>query len=338
MTRKNSLFPSSVLIRGSIGIFLLLTCVKVLSAETLQQWLTTSGAPGSVCLPEDLNRSLSSGSEFETDRERLMATYVIEPSGLLPDYFYLFRFDKQNRQWQSSRLKWPAWEYGGNSPHQCTGGSILQILASPHFFYLNGHINPSACCTMVISKDLKFHDTFYGWPAALGPADQVVVENSQVYFAPTHYVEFSIYHPQKKSLSTLHPSKSFQPVREHYIEAVKRAYAPCCTRPPLPGCTDPARFGNHHCNPELFDNYLKGEVEVNPATETLAFINVFDDIAGTEEIVYFYRHFNNGVQREYREMKLADLYKDFGKYPLKKYLTAPVLSRIFAREQGPALH
>src|SRR5262249_7287863 len=96
-------------------------------------------------------------------RARVIATYV-DNGGILSDTLYVFRLDKLLQQWNAAELKWPTQSAkGSRGPAPCQGGSIIRIAQSNHFIYLDGHVTPSAACTLVITQELQYYDTVYGW-------------------------------------------------------------------------------------------------------------------------------------------------------------------------------
>jgi hypothetical protein len=316
----------NVLIFSFSLMFLFSTSIE---GETLQELLTRETIDGPSCRTADLSKTTTSGGSVETDEERIIATYTMADAISLPDYLYVFRYDKRLKQWLMAELRWPQFDDASSPDHACSGGSITAIMVAPHFIYLEGHRNPSASCTMVITKDLAFHDTFYGGPVGQFTDGSVIFQNSQVHFAPTHYTELSIYDPKSKSRTWFHPASPYKALRNSYIEEVKRLYEPCCERPQGATCSEPDRFGNHHCNPDLFDNYLR-DIAINAETNAIIFINVFDDIVPEQwDVVYIYRNLNNGKQLEYQELLLNDLHNTYGFRPLKEYLHQDVLDEIF---------
>ena len=56
-------------------------------------------------------------------------------------------------------------------------------------------VTPSAASTLVYKRDLSPVGTFSGWIKALLPNQLMVYQQSQVHFAPTHYVDVSVYDP-----------------------------------------------------------------------------------------------------------------------------------------------
>jgi hypothetical protein len=203
-------------------------------------------------------------------------------------------------------------------------GSIGGIHSSKDHIYIFGHISPSAGTTLVLSNDLKYQDAFYGWVLAIFDDETVVYYNSQVHFAPTYYVEISIYNPNTKQSQKIHPMKPYQKIRLEHIEKVKEAYN---------------KLGNHgNPDPELFDNYEKGAVAINNNTHSLAFVisydnseisKAFPETTETTDVVYVYKNVNNGKELTYKEILLSDLKAKYGDVPISEYLEPERLDEIF---------
>ena len=56
------------------------------------------------------------------------------------------------------------------------------------------------------------HDTFYGWPVAHFKDGRIVYEHSEIHFAPTHYVELSIYDPVRRRSRQIYPPSPATPL------------------------------------------------------------------------------------------------------------------------------
>ena len=203
-------------------------------------------------------------------------------------------------------------------------GSITWIHSSKDHIYIFGHISPSAGTTLVLSNDLKYQDAFYGWVLAIFDDETVVYYNNQVHFAPTQYVEISIYNPNTKQSQKIHPMKPYQKIRLEHIEKVKEAYN---------------KLGNHgNPDPELFDNSLKHNVAINNSTHSLAFVisydneemsKAFSETTETNDVVYVYKNVNNGKEITYKEILLSDLKAKYGDIPISEYLEPERLDEIF---------
>jgi hypothetical protein len=290
--------------------------------RTLAELLARERIDFQITHSEDLDKPVIDGDVLDTLETRVVATYVVE-GNRESDRLYVFRRAKPQGNWKSAEVRWPE-----SSDTSCRGGSITDIAAANGFLYLTGHINPSAACTMVLTEKLALQDTLYGWPVARFQDGRIVYQHSEIHFAPTHYAELSIYDPVSRRSRQIYPPSPAPPLRRQYIEKVRAAYERCCVDHPPADCGGAFAVRNHHCNPELFENSI-GEVIVNDATDSLAFRARFEDIAGEDEAVYFFRHLREGAP-EVREI-WAGAHMPGITHPLGDYLTAGFLSALFER-------
>ena len=314
-----------------------------LPAETFGQMLHREGIKTDVVLKGDYDKPINAGSSLETGDFRILPVHVVEGSdsgtGLLGNYFYVFRRDLKTGHWTASRLSWPDQSPDAPVPRteSCSGGSITRTDAAGGFIYFGGHINPSAGCTLVATRNLEFHDTFYGWVVGEFQSGKVIFQNSLVHFAPTHNVELSLYDPRDKTVRRVYPLKPYGPVRSAYIEKVRVVYEACCPKAlpvntiarPVKDCGP--KFGNHHCDPERFDNSLRGEAFTSDGEDAFIFRTVFDDLTEEHpEAVSILRHVSRAEAMQYREFLWNDLTRRYGDRPLGHYLRKDILDELFA--------
>ena len=239
---------------------------SALASNTLRDALKGSGIPISGRTAADLDRKITSYAAFDGPDEFVIGYYPDDGTGLLGETLYVDLYRKLQSRWVTRRFG----RNGEGGDHQSLfGGSIIGIAKAGDHFLLNTHVNPSASLTLVVDKDLSYRDTIFGWAVAIFPDGLVAYQHSEVHFAPTHYVEMSVYDPRTKKHWQIYPKKPYQPVRQQQVEKVRAAYQK----------RGDAWFRehNHHGDPELFDNYLQGEVAANGATHSLAFVIVFDN-------------------------------------------------------------
>jgi len=149
------------------------------------------------------------------------------------------------------------------------GNSINSLKWVSGYFYINTHYNPSAGFTLVVDSALELRSIIFGWPLAWFEDGLAVFQNSQVHFAPTHYVEVSVYDPRTKKQWPIYPTKPHGPVRQQQVEKVRAAYQK--------RGEEWFKKNNHPMDPELFDNNLHGEVAANGANHSLALVIAFDN-------------------------------------------------------------
>jgi hypothetical protein len=330
---------------------LICTAPMCLAQQTLGELLQSKGIREEGIRPEDLPRQVTGGSELETPESKWLMTYVMDKTNPAmtygSEYFYAFRQDKKSGRWTAARLTWPALKIDRKSNQiiprveACRGGAITRIDHAAEFIYIHGHINPSAGCTMVVTRDLKFHDTFYGWTVGELKDGRIVYQHSEVHWAPTHFVELSLYDPIRKAKRAIYPMKPYQSVRMAYMGQVKAVYDACCPKTGpnntvvMPAADCGPRFGNHHCNPELFDNYLKGNVVINDGSDALAFTTVFaDETKEKPEVTYIFRNVSSAQKIEYREFLARHLAARYPNQSLIDMLQPKFLSELFAAPPG----
>jgi hypothetical protein len=225
--------------------FFLLVMPAHSSGQTLGEMVAWEGIDFKITQQADLQKNLTSGDSLESNEARIVATYVDE-GGYLSETLYVFRFDKSGRRWSAAELR----------PH--CGGAITGIDYSKNFIYLKGHINPSACCTVVLTKDLKVHDEVHGWVVGLFGDENVAYYHNQIHFTPAHCVELSIYSPQTRTHRQIYPMKPYQEIRRQYLAKVRAVYEKCCVESPPSDCG--RYFHNHPCEAERFNSHLGSPV------------------------------------------------------------------------------
>ncbi len=236
------------------------------ASSTLRNALIGSGIPVTGLEATDLDTKITSYATLDAQDEFVIGYYPDDGKGLLGETLCVALYRKHQSQWVTRRFGRNA---EGKENQSLFGGAVVGILKSGDYFLFNTHVNPSASLTMVVDKDLNYHDSVYGWAVAIFPDGLIIYQHSEVHFAPTHYVEISVYDPRSKRHWQIYPKKPYQPVRQQHIGKVRAAYQK----------RGDAWFRehNHHGDPELFDNYLQGEVAANGATHSLAFVIAFDN-------------------------------------------------------------
>jgi hypothetical protein len=314
-------------LRGAFVLLGLLASAAA-SVETLTHVLQRRGLTVSGQAIPNLDKPITGYEILDDEALFLIAYYVYDGSGLLREPLVVTRFDRLAQTWRSAEILRRDARAG---PVDCFG-SVTAIRPSVHGFYVGTHRNPSAGCTIVLTHDLAVQTTLYGWLLNVFGDGTVVYHNSQLHFAPTRYAEMSIYHPQRSSRVKIYPMKPYQRIRTEHINKVRTIYRD----------DNWCRLRNHHCDPERFDNFLAGSVEINNTTGALAFVIKFDNTVwqrrtkGVEapedftEVAYIYRNISRGPI-EYKEILLSDLKARFGDIPLRKVLEPAILLQIFGQ-------
>jgi hypothetical protein len=233
------------------------------SAETLGDALRSRGLVASAQGLGNLDRPITSYSVFNSEKEFLITYYLDDGSGALHEPLFVSRYDKVAQTWRSVTIT----DRAAQAVDVRCLGSAVSIRAETHGFYLGTHLNPSAGCTIVLSRDLSIQTVLPGWVLGVFADGAILYERSQTHFAPTHYAELSLYYPAHRQTVDIYPMKPFQRIRAEHISRVRRVYSNAAW----------CRAHNHHCDPERFDNFVVGEAAVSDAANALAFQVAFDN-------------------------------------------------------------
>jgi hypothetical protein len=248
-------------IRFAVAVLIGLTMGGVMlaraSTETLADAIRARGLPANPQALINFDKPISSYAVFQNAQEFLIAYYVDDRSGATNEPLFVDRYDAAAHVWTSAKIR------SGDPKVRdsfCLG-SVLSIHVSASGYYLGTHLNPSAGCTIVLSRDLTVQAVLPGWDLAIFDNGTIVYHRSEVHFAPTHYAEVAVYDPARGRDLQIYPMKPYQRIRTEHIRRVSRVYS------------DEAwcRTHNHHCDPELFDNFIRGGVAINNTTSALAF-------------------------------------------------------------------
>lgn len=237
--------------------------VRVSAAETLADAIRAHGLTASPEVLRNFDKPITSYAVFQNAQQFLIAYYVDDGSSLLKEPLFVDRYDGVGRVWTSTKI---AGENSKVADSWCLG-SAVSIRASTQGYYLGTHLNPSAGCTIVLSRDLAVQAVLTGWVLAVFGDGTIVYQRSQVHFAPTHYAEVSLYDRTRGRDLQIYPMKPFQRIRTEHVSRVRRVYSNEAW----------CRAHNHHCDPELFDNFITGDVAINDATSALALQVSFDN-------------------------------------------------------------
>jgi hypothetical protein len=151
----------------------------------------------------------------------------------------------------------------GQFPQDLLDAPIDDERRGGRYVRLSFHVNPSAERLLVLSPDMALRRELYGWELAMLPNHRIVYHHSQIHFAPTHWLEMSIFDPATLKEKQIYPPKPYQPIRRNFIERVTRAYRE--------RVESWFREHNHHMDPELFDSALVGDVRVDATRRLLSF-------------------------------------------------------------------
>jgi hypothetical protein len=297
--------------------------------HTLRQALAESGLTADENVVKNLDQPITSGAVLDDAEQFVISYFVDDGTSHLNPPLFLNRYDRKRKEWKSAtlgdaRAKWQDMDV------DCLG-SILSITAAGQALYLDTHINPSAGCLLVVSKDLKLQASLYGWLLSRLGDDQLLYQRSEIHFAPVHPAEIAVYDFRTQRDWTIFPAKPDQPVRKARTEQLRRFYE---------AHPDWCNQNNDPCDPEYFDSFLDGEVVTNSSDRSLAFVVSYKqeqmargDVqkpSGPEKVVYVYRNVDDSKKMEYREMLMSDVKARFGDAPLKKLLEPETIEKIFS--------
>jgi hypothetical protein len=154
--------------------------VRPSAGETLADAIRARGlTPSSQMLP-NLDRHITSYAILQNADGFLIAYYVDDGSGALTEPLFVDRYDAVGHAWTSTKIT----RADPKVADSWCLGSAVSIRASPHGYYLGTHLNPSAGCTIVLSRDLAVQAVLTGWMLAVLGDGTVVYQRSQVHFAP----------------------------------------------------------------------------------------------------------------------------------------------------------
>lgn len=317
----------------TLGLSLCSTLLLILAAtaspETLREALAAKHLPLDAAKLANLDKNITSGAELDDAELFVIAYFLDDGTNALNFPLYLDRFDRRQGGWKSAALAEARAESEGFEV-PCLG-SILGITAIGNRLFLETHINPSAECTLVLSREMKVEASLYGWVLGRLDAETIIYHRSEVHFAPVHPAEIAVYDLRSKRDVTLFPPKPEPPVRQARTEQLKAFYKEneeWCNK------------NNDPCNPAYFDSALEGKVATNEKEQALAFVISYEQIqyvqgdvqkpSGPKEVLYVYRGVGSEAKLEYRELLLSDAKARYGDFALEGLLQPEVLAKIFS--------
>jgi hypothetical protein len=244
----------------------LVLCATPAFSTTLREALVENGIEPQGLDASRLDRKIASYSSLHDAGVFVIAYFPDGGSGRVGEALSVDLRDKTQNAWRSREFRREGGE-GVSGPN--FGHSVTGVWRRQEFLYLDTHVNPSASYTLVLTTKLDYLTTVHGWPLAIWPDGLLIYQNSEVHFAPTHYTEISVFDPRQKRTWLIYPRKPYQPLRAQHVEKVRAAYQK--------RGEEWFRQNNHHGNPELFDNYLSGQVAANPSSRAVAFRIAYDN-------------------------------------------------------------
>jgi hypothetical protein len=299
------------------------------SSDTLRQVLAAKSLPIVTAKLENLDKNITSGAELDDETQFLIAYYIDDGTSALNPPLYLERFDRKQGSWKSATLgKAEARSQDIDVP--CLG-SVMNISAIGGRYFLDTHINPSAGCVLILSREMKLEASLYGWLLGRLGTEAVIYHRSEVHFAPVHPAEIALYDLGTKRDVTLFPPKPESLIRQARTRQLQSFYN---------GNKEWCNKNNDPCNPAYFDSALEGEVATNEKEQALAFVISYGQIqlvqedvqkpSGPGDVLYVYRAVGDQAKMEYREILLDDAKAPLGHLSIQDLLQPGVLQEIFS--------
>jgi hypothetical protein len=298
--------------------------------KTLREVLAAEKVPPDANTPHNLDAKISSGAELNDARQFVIAYYLLDASGQLNPPIFVEAYDRGPGRWKSSEIRAGTAKEGG-ADDNCFG-SVLAVESLSDFYALETHINPSAGCEVILSRDLKVKASLYGWIVGHFGDGGIVYHRSQVHFATVHPAEIAIYDPATGKDFNVFPRAPFQEQRSQLTEKLREFYKTH---------QDYCQKADDPCDPELFDSSLAGKVVTDDREHAMAFAISYEvqgygqdehKPGGPSEVVYVCRHVNDEAKMEYREMLWSEVKARLGDVALAQLVEPAMLEKIFAGE------
>jgi hypothetical protein len=298
--------------------------------KTLREVLAAEKLPLDPGALHNLDAKISSGAELNDARQYVIAYYVLDATGQLNPPIFVDVYDRGTGKWRTSEIRAGAARDEG-ADDNCFG-SVLAVVAFSDSYALETHINPSAGCEIILSRDLKVKASLYGWIVGHFGDGGIVYHRSQVHFATVHPAEIAIYDPATGKDFNVFPHPPFQEVRLQLTEKLHEFYKTN---------QDYCQKADDPCDAEEFDSSLEGKVATDDREHGMAFIISYElqgfgqdehKPAGPSEVVYVCRHVNDESKMEYREMLWSEVKAKVGDVALAQLVEPAILEKIFGEK------
>lgn len=301
--------------------------VSTTNAQTLRDALMQRQLPLAASNLPNLDQKITSGAELDDANQFAIAYYLDDGTGTLNRPLFIDRYNRGSATWQSGKLG----DAGAGSAQIDTPcyGSVLDITPLGDQLLLETHINPSAGCVLIVSKDLQSTAQLYGW--LLGHFDDgaIIYERSQVHFATVHPAEVAVYDEKTKKDFNLFPPKRDSPVRARLASKLREFFRTH---------QDYCRKANDPCDPKTFDSEVSEKTAVDGREHAVAFEVSYElqgfgqDVqkpVGPTRVIYVFRNANDEAKVEYRELLPEEILTRFGDVSLKELVDPERLKTIF---------
>jgi hypothetical protein len=276
-----------------------------------------------------LDEAITGYATLNSEREFLIAYYLVTPRNELRFPLLLARFDKRSNRWQESSLdglKVNTSEGSAPTQQDCIG-SAVRFEGNGDWYYLDLHWTPSAGCMVVLKQNLTVHQTIAGWKVAMFKSGVSVYEGNMIQFAPVHPATLYVYDPVTRDKQKIYPPKR-DPFRKEFSGRLERLID-----------VSRCKSNNWRCDPNEFESSIVEPIAINDATHALAFRVVFgtqgfiprDEAAASgEQAVDRYVYVYQLKPQRWREFSADDVEPSFGTDSLAELLTPRKLRRVFA--------
>jgi hypothetical protein len=283
-------------VKSALAAVALAAMAMTQAPRTLEDVVRESAIVPRPALPRELQTlDVVPGAASTDDRGDIYAWWTLQHNRY--DALHVFAIERATGRWNHREVKADTLEQQG---------SVMAISTSARFIAVEMHLNPSAASTLVYTRALAHVGTLYGWIKTRLPNEFMVYENSEVHFAPTHYVELSVYDPAAARTRQIYPPPHVSRVRQEFTVVVQQRWAALGEKW--------LRDHNHHGNATRFENGTQGEIVVD-WPQGLAFRVVYrdepwPDVAGIDpislEVIVTCDGLTSFASLACREMKASD--------------------------------
>lgn len=294
----------------ALCLFVLLTLLSArpaaMQVETLEAVLLKAGIPTVGIADSDLQHRITSFAVSEHKDPVLAAYFFADDTGNPERPLHLIRYSAEDGIVRRSAIHQAPALFMHELPSDCLG-SVMSIRETSGRIYVHTHKNPSAGCTLVLSKSLALESSIHGWIKQALNERFLIIWDSMVHFSPTHPTRLSIYDSHLAKLTSVYPAKNDA---AHTAYSNELRHAITGSR----GCMETGRI----CDETLFENDIVGSIAVNASENAFAFIVRFrpdqfgeraQRLVGSRDVVYAYRYVSGAW--DYRSFSLADMQAKF---------------------------
>ena len=299
-------------------------------APTLAEVLKQNSVTAHLSSVSHLNEAITSYATLNTEREFVIAYYLVTPRNELRFPLLIARFDKRSNKWLEASLSDLKVKTSGDGQPVTQGdclGSAVRLEGNENWYYLDLQLSPSAGCMVVLNHYLTVHQTLTGRTAALFKSGVLVYEGNMEQSAPVHPATLYLYDPVTRQSQKIYPQKR-DPYRKEFSGRLAKLID-----------ESRCRDNNWRCDPDEFESSIAQPIEINDQTNALAFRVVFgtqgfiprDEAAHSgEEAVDRYVYVYQLKPQRWREFSADDVEPSFGTDSLKELLTPRKMRRVFA--------